>query len=348
MQIATNSLPAGGRMESEPFSEMHGCERVLLLPDFLVISPPKTGSTWLADNVRCHPELFVPAKKEIKYFSSYCRWQNLDWYCEHFRAGSWRIKGEASPSYCLLPRGIIQWIRALMPSLKLIYLMREPIGRAWSHAKHTFRYNEANFQSVACDIDDVPAALWQENVAHEWTLASGDYLGQLRRWLSVFPREQVYVGFYESLSSDPQELLTSIFDFLNVETDVDFSRFPLFERLHEGPNKDMPHGLQPFMHSLLRERTANLVKFLNRRFGLELPQEWRNTLEAGTASADVLAQATEAGVRVFSREFHDDYLASVLDADTAVIERTSKDKQDSPATGVGHHGGRKLWASAHS
>ena len=47
------------------------------LPQFLVISPSKTGSTWLADNLRCHPQIFVPAVKEVKYFSSLFKWLNL-------------------------------------------------------------------------------------------------------------------------------------------------------------------------------------------------------------------------------------------------------------------------------
>jgi hypothetical protein len=47
------------------------------LPDFLVISPPKTGSTWLSHNLRCHPEIFVPPRKELRYFGSLSRWIDL-------------------------------------------------------------------------------------------------------------------------------------------------------------------------------------------------------------------------------------------------------------------------------
>ena len=90
-----------------------------------------------------------------------------------------------------------------MPDLKLIFLMREPIARSWSHAKHNFLVHEANFVSNTSEFEAVSESLWRENFVHEWPLASGDYLGQLRRWLSVFPREQIYVDFYESVVHDP-------------------------------------------------------------------------------------------------------------------------------------------------
>ena len=44
---------------------------------------------------------------------------------------------------------------------------------------------------------------WRTNFTHPWPLASGDYLGQLRRWLSVFPRERFFVGFYEDIAVRP-------------------------------------------------------------------------------------------------------------------------------------------------
>ena len=66
-------------------------------PDFLVISPPKTGSTWLADNLRRHPQLFVPAIKELKYFSSFFKALDLGWYLDQFSPAQGRLKGEASP-----------------------------------------------------------------------------------------------------------------------------------------------------------------------------------------------------------------------------------------------------------
>ena len=120
----------------------------------------------------------------------------------------------------MLPVGTIRLIRRLLPQVKLIFLMRDPLARAWSHAKHNFGYREANFASRTAAFEAVPDRQWRENFAHDWPLANGDYLGQLRRWLSVFPREQLYVGFYESLARRPETLLRDLFGFLGIDPDV--------------------------------------------------------------------------------------------------------------------------------
>ena len=216
-------------------------------PDFLIISPPKTASTWLADNLRCHPQVFVPAAKEVKYFSYYSQWLDLNWYLDQFRAAGGRVKGEASPSYAILPVETIRQIRCLMPDLKLIFLMREPIARSWSHAKHNFRFHEANFVVEYERVRGGFRKPWRENFVHEWPLASGDYLGQLRRWLSVFPREQIYVDFYESVAHDPHKLLRNVFAFLGVTPDVDLSAFPHAEKIFCG----LPRRAFAFAETLL-------------------------------------------------------------------------------------------------
>jgi hypothetical protein len=291
-------------------------EVVQAFPDFLIISPPKTGSTWLATNLRCHPEVFVPDVKEVKYFSSLFRHLGLDWYLEHFRAAAGRVKGEATPAYSILPVRTIRRIRALAPHLKVIFLMRDPVGRAWSHAKHNYNFREANFQAFAGALEDVSEDRWLENFIHEWPLTSGDYLGQLRRWLSVFPREQVFVGFYESIANSPQALLRSIFDFLGVSANVDFSAFPACERILEGPRMELPPVLKGQLRLLLQERTRELAAFLDPHLGLRPPDEWNRTLEPkadGHSGWPQIGDFSRPAFEVFRREFDDDYLARVLE-----------------------------------
>jgi hypothetical protein len=281
-------------------------------PDFLVISPPKTGSTWLADNLRHHPGVFVPTIKEVKYFSSYYKWLDLAWYLAHFAAGSGRVKGEASPSYALLPVGRIRLIRRLLPDVKLIFLMRDPVARAWSHAKHTFRYREANFAACALPFEAVSDGQWRENFRHEWTLASGDYLGQLRRWLSVFPREQFYVGFYESIAGDPHGLLRDVFRFLGVPSDVDLAAFPARERILPGLPAALPRALEEDLRRLLSERTRALVSFLSEQFGLRPPAVW------GTGDVpDAGAGPRVEEPAVFRRDRDDCYVGRVLGLEEA-------------------------------
>ncbi len=274
-------------------------------PNFLVVSAPKTGSTWLAANLRAHPDVFVPPAKELKYFSSLFKWLDLNWYLEQFAPGEGQVKGEASPSYAILPTARIRLLRRLIPDLKLIFLLREPIARAWSHAKHTHRYREATFAGNTSDFAAVTAADWQANFAHDWLTTSGDYLGQLQRWLSVFPREQVYVGFHESIAARPAELLRDIFAFLGVDPGVDLAGFPAHERILPGPSGELSPELHSFLHRQWHARTVELAEFLGTRLGLTPPPEWSATLRPPQASIP-------PGVPAFDHA-SDDYLSKVLE-----------------------------------
>ena len=275
-----------GSSKSVAFSSAHLAGASLLdRPDFLVISPPKTGSTWLADNFRHHPRLFVPAIKEVKYFSCFCNWLDLGWYLDHFRAGRGVVKGEASPSYAILPPERIGLVRELLPDAKLVFLMRDPVARAWSHARHNFCYREACFADCRLDFEDVPDSLWREAFRHEWLLASGDYLGQLRRWLDVFPREQFLVGFYESITAEPAELLRRVFGFLGVDSTLDLDSFPLHERILPGLDRPLSPALHTDLHELLHERTRELAAFVKDQFDLDPPLAWDAVLSPAASRA---------------------------------------------------------------
>ncbi len=290
----------------QPTDDPHFRHRAKL-PQFLVISPPKTGSTWLAENLRCHPQLFIPPVKEVKYFSSLYKWFDLGWYADHFVPAGERIAGEASPSYAILPVEQIQAIRRLLPDLKLIFLMRDPIARAWSHAKHSHRYRESNFKESTKKYEEVADAEWEANFFHDWPLTSGDYLGQLKRWSAVFPREQIYVGFYESIGTRPVEMLRQVFAFLGVELDVDFSTFPVSERILQGQQGELTPRLEAALHRLLYARTIETVGFIRDQFNLIAPSEWQRTL---TPPSDPLVEPLP---KPFRPEVEQTYLHRVLE-----------------------------------
>lgn len=285
------------------------------LPDFLVISPPKTGSTWLAANLRCHPGIFVPDVKEVKYFSLYHRWLDLNWYAGQFRNAGARLKGEASPSYALLPVQMIRWIHALMPHVKLVFLIRDPIARAWSHARHNYRYREASFTTYQGDIESVPDERWRESFRHPWLLGSGDYLGQLQRWLSVFPREQIYVDLYERIVTEPRALLQRMLSFLGVDAkQIDWPMFRIEERILSGLEKPLPPPLAAELRRLLHGRSCQLQHFLREKLGLSVSEAWSETL-ANKAVANVpLASAEDChpSHEAFARAFDEEYLADLL------------------------------------
>ena len=143
---------------------------------FLVISPPKTASTWLAETCAATAGL-CSCRQRGQVLQLLFAVAGPELVSASVPGGRRAGQGQASPSYAILPLETIRRIRGLMPDLKLIFMMREPIARSWSHAKHNYRFCEANFADTACEFAAVSESRWRENFVHEWPLASGDYLG---------------------------------------------------------------------------------------------------------------------------------------------------------------------------
>ncbi len=136
-------------------------------PDFLIVGPQRTGTTWLFHNLKSHPEIFLPKEKELYYFSTlglpdhrHFRFAYLENYLQAMedssrstlkksydslrKAGRFynpRVRGEATASYAALPKDVIREIAMLNPEVKAILMVRDPIERAWSHARKDLTVN---------------------------------------------------------------------------------------------------------------------------------------------------------------------------------------------------------------
>jgi hypothetical protein len=331
MDHATTGEPHGGRDMTRTgnwreFAEKVGrldLQNLDSLPDFLVVSPPRTGSTWLARNMAQHPELFVASAKEVKFFSNHWRTEDINWYAQHFMEGVGRKKGEVSPSYSILPSRTISFLRELMPALKLIFLMREPVERAWSHTKHSHRCREADFCADSPDIECVTDETFVRSFTHEWLLAHGDYLGMLERWLAVFPPSQMFIGFHESIRSDPRALLASIFGFLGVSQDLTVAQFPVAETVYAEQAFPLRPSLRGILAEIYRERTQELTRYLADRFGIAAPPAWHRATEAAAepdGAGPRLAPSAFRGVmRDFVETLDDNHLDRILALDQSQV-----------------------------
>src|SRR5438067_2015926 len=150
-------------------------------PNFLVIAPPKTATTWLYEVLSTDRRFFLP-EKECRYFSHFWREYPLSSYYAQFQnpfGALWR--GEASPSYFILTSSVIATIRDEIPYAKLIVLLRDPGERLWSHARHSFMYKEGWFRSsTAWRIDEVSEAEWCHALLHPVIRAYDENVGRAR------------------------------------------------------------------------------------------------------------------------------------------------------------------------
>lgn len=177
-------------------------------PTFLGVGPPKCATTWLDSVLRKHPEVFLPTdQKEVFFFDKFYDRGEL-WYTDLFKgAEQYPATGEISTSY-ILKSETLQRIHQFNPDLKIIILFRNPIDRMISN----YRMFVENGRTVL----PFEEAILDQHVIIEYSR----YAQLLSQVLEYFPPEQILVGIYEEIFSNPttmKEFLQSLLAFLNVD-----------------------------------------------------------------------------------------------------------------------------------
>jgi Sulfotransferase family len=240
----------------------------LCLPDFLIIGAQKAGTTWLKRNLDHHPDIYMPNMlntsdpTEVRYFDKYF-YESLRSYSSLFQpAGMQKVKGEKSPNYCTLPLERVRFIRSIMPDVRLILMIRNPIERAWSHAIMNL------VKLSAKKIDEISDSKFRRHFIR--SKDRSNYPLILERWLSVFPQKQLYVGFFEDITECPKKLLSEVFTHLGVSQAVDWDSFPYQRVINKGPKAPIPQQHKSFLEMMY----AREIETLYNRFGSRV-ESWR-------------------------------------------------------------------------
>lgn len=209
---AENLAYASGMLRSDRLS----------LPDFIGIGFMKCGTTWLYENLRAHPDVYMSEAKELRFFQSGRMRAGLGSYARNFTAARGRLRGEISPPYAWLPTERIRFIHRVMPDVRLLVMLRDPVAREWSRVRHLARQR-------GLDVRTAEESVIFDLIDNGHAMERGGYTGTMDRWRSVFPEEQLFIGFYEDIRMRPQALMLRVFEFLDLETDVDWEAFPLHD-----------------------------------------------------------------------------------------------------------------------
>lgn len=224
------------------------------LPTFIVIGAAKCGTTSLATYLARHPEVFVTEPKEPGFFDDRNR-RDIDWYRGLFASGNdLPSRGEASTTYTRFPTfdGVPARMHAIVPEVKLIYLIRDPFERIESHYLMRLRrgQTEGSLASVITRKSEY--------------VEISQYGMQLSKYLEHFDRSQLLVMRLEDMAADATVAVRQALAFIGA----DLARGP--ERYDDRHN-ERPSGVQrrPF-------RAPQLLQPLIRR----APKLMKSTLKA--------------------------------------------------------------------
>ena len=181
----------------------------MILPNFLIIGAARSGTTGLYNNILQHPEIDMPVKKEIHFFSHKYE-MGLDYYKSYFKNFTNSVIGEASVSYTY-PHdyNIAQRIcDTLGNTVKIVYMIREPVARTISH------YNYYRYYGLKEDMD-IEQAL-EEKPIYKGTSRYSAFISQYEE---VFGRSNMHIMVFEEYIKNPLASLRDLFDFLEVDTE---------------------------------------------------------------------------------------------------------------------------------
>lgn len=232
---------------------------------FLGIGAQKACTSWLYEQLRQHPDLRFPRGKELHFWNRPHDPASVAAYLKHFGPPE-TCAGEMTPAYAILPGDTIAEIRQLLPDTRLLYLLRNPIDRAWSSALMALRLAEM----TPLEASD------QWFLDHFHSVGSwrrGHYLACLRAWWACFPADQLLVETCEAVISEPEALLNRCFAHLGVP--------PLpAERLREqGCRQKVFQGTGHPLRPSLRPALIALYAESIHQLGAELGQDFSHWLE---------------------------------------------------------------------
>ncbi|MCB9283020.1 MAG: sulfotransferase domain-containing protein [Lewinellaceae bacterium] len=190
------------------------------LPTFIICGAPKAGTTSLYHYLSQHPEVCMSSIKETDFFQ-HNYGKGLSWFkslYEHYNGE--KAIGEVSPGNMITPEAP-QRIHDFIPDAKLIFILRDPIDRIWSH----FQFEK--YRGLIDPVETFAGFLSspQKYPFLERYKQLGFYYNQLKEYQQFFSPEQMLILQYEDFKEDPTSFVNCILGFIGVNQieQLDFS-----------------------------------------------------------------------------------------------------------------------------
>lgn len=207
-------------------------------PEFFIVGAPKAGTTAMYSYLRAHPDLFLPERKELRYFGRDLevrdrRQLTEEEYFEHFRDARPHQKVGTAYVWYLFSERAASEIASFAPDARIIAMVRNPVDMLHAlHGEHLANGNE-DIRDFTAALDaeadrragrripphaHLPQGLWYSRVPR--------YVEQLGRYVDAFGRDRVHVVVFDDMAIDAGRVYAEILRFLEVD---DTFRPPSFD-----------------------------------------------------------------------------------------------------------------------
>lgn len=184
-----------------------------ILPTFLIPGAGKSGTSYIAEMLGAHNEVFIPYSKEPAFFSTL---EGIGWYEKGIQfyyknfvdyCGEKEI-GEASTVYMYDPESP-KLIKKDLGDIKLIFILRNPVDRLYSNYWQEIKAGNT--------LPDFETLIRSNGKLANHMKYIGFYNLHLERYFRLFPKKNILVLFHDDLREDPSAVFETITTFLNIE-----------------------------------------------------------------------------------------------------------------------------------
>ena len=169
---------------------------------FIGIGAQKCGTTWLYEQLRHHPDIAFPAGKEVHFWDQHYA-KGIEWYRGLFPEQPGKTVGEITPAYAILPPEIIKEVHKEFPEAKLLYIIRDPVERAWSSALMALGRSEMR-------VEEASDQWFIDHFYSQGSVLRGDYERCINHWLEYYDKEQLYVADFAEIKTNPLAVIQKV------------------------------------------------------------------------------------------------------------------------------------------
>lgn len=203
----------------------------LKLPTFIIIGANKAGTTSLFLYLKQHPDVFMPAVKEPMFFTAKPRLKGeirraslshpvatttLEEYAALFQdSRPDQARGEASTAYLANPHCAAK-IREIIPDVRLIAVLRNPIDRAFSNYLMYWGSGIETRTFDRCVSDEVEHGCGSTPQGQRY-LQLSLYAAAIEQFQEVFGREALMVVRYDDFEAEPGTVYRLALEHIRVD-----------------------------------------------------------------------------------------------------------------------------------
>ncbi|MBU3014061.1 sulfotransferase domain-containing protein [Poseidonibacter lekithochrous] len=207
-----------------------------------------------------NPAFISQNMEEIYWYSNYARPKEIDndWYQSLFSLNKDRkFNADFSNLYCQMDKDGWDNVRKIGKNIKVIYTLRDPLKRLWSHYKFHMKWVNREDEALEVGFEH-----FKELLDKHFFWINAEYTRNYKLLKENLKDDELMILYFEDFREDPVKMLLEVQRFLGVEE--------------------------------IEPTTENLEKKVNKTKEFELPEEWMEYMKIKLS--DEMKQLKEIGI----------------------------------------------------